>query len=104
MDAIQMAAEVTRLKQMILRAFGADTGTELIDLADKLSKRSELAPNRSLEIAYQIGAEFGAQAEDVLEEMHLWVERTAEEHHPHNVALYLKALIWVINRRRSELN
>lgn len=103
MDEMQEAFEVIRLRNLILVTFGVDQGSELIELADKMEEKSGLAPNRTLELSYQIGEEFGAQASDVFDEMYLWVSRTAVSHHPHTVGLYLKALAWVILKRRASV-
>ena len=82
------------------REFGSDTASELVDLADQFAEVSTLAPNRCLELAIQIEREFGSAGE-LFNEATVWVNRTAEDHHPHNLALYLKALIWVVNRQRG---
>ncbi len=82
------------------REFGKEAASELVDYADEFAKVSTLAPNRCLEIAIQLQTEFG-QAGELLNEAVLWVNRTAEDHHPHDLALYLKALIWVVNRHRK---
>ncbi len=82
------------------REFGKETASELTEHADQFAKVSTLSPNRCLEIAIQLQTEFG-QAGELLNEAVLWVDRTAEDHHPHDLTLYLKALIWVVNRHRE---
>ncbi len=82
------------------REFGVDVTSELVDHADLFAEVSTLAPNRCFELAIQLEREFGT-AGVLLNEATLWVNRTAEVHHPHNLALYLKALIWVVNRQRG---
>ena len=82
------------------REFGVDTASELVDQANQFAEVSTLAPNRCLELAIQLEREFGT-AGVLLNEATVWVNRTAEAHHPHNLALYLKALIWVVNRHRE---
>ncbi len=85
------------------REFGEDIASELVDHADFFAKTSTLAPNRCLELAIQLEREFGKDGAGLLlDEAILWVDRTAEKHHPHNLALYLKALIWVVNRHREQ--
>lgn len=80
-------------------SFGEDTTSVMADLAEKWSSESTLHFNRVFELAIQIQSEFG-EVESLFEEARKWVGRTAEESHPHDLQLYLKALTWTINRRR----
>ena len=82
------------------REFGKEAASELVEHADQFAEVSRLAPNRCLELAIQLQLEF-RQAGELFSEAILWVNRTAEDHHPHNLRLYLKALIWVVNRHRE---
>lgn len=99
MDALQVFMERQGLIRLSIGEFGEDITTELVDLAEKWSDDSTLHFNRVFELAIQVQREFG-KAEELFEEARVWVWRTAETHHPHDLQLYLKALIWVINRRR----
>lgn len=83
--------------------FGEDTTTELVGIAEKWSDDSTLHFNRTFELAIQIQREFG-RAEELFAEARVWVHRTAEDYHPHDLQLYLKALTWVINMRRVAQN
>ena len=88
------------LMSMANREFGKETASELVNHADQFAEVSRLAPNRCLELAIQFQLEFG-QAGELFSEAILWVNRTAEDHHPHNLRLYLMALIWVVNQHRQ---
>ncbi len=88
------------LMSMANQEFGRETASELVDHADQFATVSKLKPNRCLELGIQLQLEFG-QAGELFSEAILWVNRTAEDHHPHNLRLYLKALIWVVNRHRE---
>ncbi len=82
------------------REFGKEAASELAEHADRFAAMSTLAPNRCLELGIQLQGEFGSAGE-LFNEATLWVSRTSEDHHPHNLALYLKALVWVVNRHRE---
>ncbi len=82
------------------REFGKEAASELVEHADQFAAMSTLAPNRCLELGIQLQGEFESAGE-LFNEATVWVNRTAEDHHPHDLALYLKALIWVVNRHRK---
>ena len=98
-DPLTAFVERQKLIRISIDEFEEDTTSVLTDLAEKWSEKSGLHFNRVFELAIQIQREFG-HAEDLFEEARGWVWRTAEEKHPHNLQLYLKALVWTINRRR----
>lgn len=102
MDVVQSILRILELRDIAKARFGDEAASAIEDMADKWAEKSTLSFLDSFTLAIQIETEFPGRSEHYFDEAQLWVHRTAEEHHPHNRMLYLKAMVWTLEKWRHE--
>lgn len=104
MDPINEFYHINARLALANKEFGPETGTELLDRATKFAEESGIARLHCFELLIQYESEWPGKSVKMFDEAEEWVNRTAEDHHPNNPTLWLKALMFVLNGYRATLN